>query len=120
VSNSIHIQSTASRSRGIAFDIEEIGIYIKEIAADSRETAINRSEIATYIRKSPQTLGKSASTPAAPPPAAGEWPQTAHFQLFPPDLPKTMPISETKAAYFCKGKFPVLDTAKRVLKLRRK
>jgi methyl-accepting chemotaxis protein len=58
VSNSIHIQSTASRSREIAFDIEEIGIYIKEIAADSRETAINWSEIATYIRKSPLTLRK--------------------------------------------------------------
>ena len=34
VSNSIHLQSSAIRSRGIA-------IYIMEIAADSRETGIN-------------------------------------------------------------------------------
>jgi len=58
VSNSIHIQSTASRSREIAIyiqeiasDIEEIGIYIKEIAADSGETGINWSEIATYSQE---------------------------------------------------------------------
>jgi methyl-accepting chemotaxis protein len=58
VSNSIHIQSTASRSRGIAFDIEEIGIYIKEIAADSRETAINWTEIGIYIKEIAANIGE--------------------------------------------------------------
>jgi hypothetical protein len=98
-----------------------------EIAADSRETGINWSEIATYSQEiganiQLSTFNFSSLTPAAPPPAAVEWPQTAHFPLplFPPDLPKTTSVSEMKAAYFCKGKFPVLSTAKRVLKLRRK
>ena len=58
VSNSIHTQSTAIRSRAIASyirenacDFEGIGIYIKEITADSRETAINWSGISTGSRE---------------------------------------------------------------------
>ena len=88
----IYLQSTASRSRGMATDIQEKAANIGEIRIYTRRTAARSRGMA----------------------------ETAHFPLFPPDLPKTMPVSETKAAYFCKGKFPVLDTAKRVLKLRRK